>query len=144
MDVAVKMITEEQQEAARQAYFGEKGTEPPCPFCQKPRVKRSDYIRCLPCGVNWLQGENIFADPRIERHAQLIRELRSGNSRMGDGTAETSTTSESTRVWRDQQANAIRRKLGMPIPGERDLPVERTKKAPATAAPLTEAGVKAG
>ena len=31
--------------------------ELPCPFCQKPRSQRSDYIRCSPCGVNWLQSE---------------------------------------------------------------------------------------
>ena len=29
----------------------------PCPFCQKPRSQRSDYVRCSPCGINWLQSE---------------------------------------------------------------------------------------
>ena len=35
----------------------EQGTEPNCPFCQVPRVRRSDYIRCNGCGVNWLDQE---------------------------------------------------------------------------------------
>ena len=36
----------------------EEGTEPNCPFCQVPRVRRTDYIRCNDCGVNWLDIEN--------------------------------------------------------------------------------------
>ena len=35
----------------------EEGTEPPCPFCQVPRVRRTDYVRCNDCGVNWLDSE---------------------------------------------------------------------------------------
>lgn len=31
--------------------------ELPCPFCQKPRSQRSDYIRCQSCGINWLAEE---------------------------------------------------------------------------------------
>lgn len=46
----------EEQEAARQARLNEVGTMPPCPFCSRPRVERSDYIRCNPCGVNWIEG----------------------------------------------------------------------------------------
>jgi len=47
----------------------EGGTEAPCPFCQIPRMKRSDYIRCCKCGVNWLKGEDLTKDPRMSRNA---------------------------------------------------------------------------
>ena len=52
--------------------MNEVGTEPDCPFCQKPRVSRSDYIRCNRCGVNWLDSEMslpnyLNLDPRVAR-----------------------------------------------------------------------------
>jgi hypothetical protein len=75
----IKMMTLEEQEAARQYRLNESGTEPPCPRCGRERVSRSDYIRCNPCGLNWEKGENLDKDPRIERHAQLIRDTQSGN-----------------------------------------------------------------
>ena len=56
------MLTYEEQELNRQDRLNEKGTEPPCPFCKRPRVSRSDYIRCHPCGVNWLNEEMHFPD----------------------------------------------------------------------------------
>ena len=40
----------------------EVGTEPNCPFCQTPRVSRSDYIRCNPCGINWLDSERHLSE----------------------------------------------------------------------------------
>jgi uncharacterized Zn finger protein (UPF0148 family) len=40
----------------------EVGTEPPCPWCGIPRVRRSDYIRCNPCGTNWLDSERHLRD----------------------------------------------------------------------------------
>lgn len=43
------------------------GTESPCPFCRLPRCRRSDYLRCARCGVNWMNGEALDKDPRIER-----------------------------------------------------------------------------
>lgn len=46
----------------------EVGDEPPCPFCEKPRVTRSDYIRCNPCGMNWVNGTDIFKHP----HTRVI------------------------------------------------------------------------
>ena len=52
------MLTYEEQEAGRREKLAEAGTMPPCPFCQRPRVARSDYIRCLPCGINWLADES--------------------------------------------------------------------------------------
>lgn len=42
----------------------EQGTEPDCPFCGTPRVRRSDYIRCNPCGVNWLDEERDLKDSK--------------------------------------------------------------------------------
>ena len=53
----IKTLTYEQQEANRQERLSEAGTMPPCPFCHNPRVERSDYIRCLTCGINWLLEE---------------------------------------------------------------------------------------
>jgi hypothetical protein len=55
------------QEEARQERLAEAGTMPPCPFCLKPRVQRSDYVRCNPCGTNWLRGEDLIRDPRLSR-----------------------------------------------------------------------------
>lgn len=49
-----------------------KGTEPPCPFCGRPRLKRSNYIRCGRCGVNWCDGEKLDRDPSIERKAKML------------------------------------------------------------------------
>jgi hypothetical protein len=43
--------------AFRKLLVTEQGTEEPCPFCQMPRVRRSDYIRCNPCATNWLDSE---------------------------------------------------------------------------------------
>lgn len=65
------MLTED-QEALREMRRNEPGTEPPCPFCQRPRVSRSDYIRCNRCGVNWLDQEMhlpdyLNKDPRVAR-----------------------------------------------------------------------------
>ncbi len=68
-----KMMTLEEQEAARQERLNEKGTEPPCPWCERPRVRRSDYIRCNPCATNWINGEDISKDPRAERRVAMLR-----------------------------------------------------------------------
>ena len=51
------MLTFEEQIAASQKALNEVGSEPPCPFCHRARVLRSDYIRCNPCGMNWLVSE---------------------------------------------------------------------------------------
>lgn len=84
------MLTYEQQEANRQERLAEVGTEPACPFCQTPRVKRNDYIRCNPCGVNWLNGEDITTDPRKARKAEMLRTQGIASSRQDTGnTART-------------------------------------------------------
>lgn len=46
-------------------------TSLPCPFCGKPRSQRSDYIRCTPCGMNWLQGEDLDRNPKLSRAPYL-------------------------------------------------------------------------
>jgi hypothetical protein len=66
------MLTYEDQELNRLDRLSEVGTEPPCPFCGRAMVLRSDYIRCLPCGVNWLAEEMhlldyLNLDPRVAR-----------------------------------------------------------------------------
>lgn len=63
----MEMLDMETADALRALRKAEEGVEPPCPLCQRSRVTRSDYIRCNPCGVNWLDGEDISKDPRIER-----------------------------------------------------------------------------
>jgi ribosomal protein L37AE/L43A len=70
----IETMTLKEQEEARQERLNEVGSEPPCPFCQRQRVSRSDYIRCNPCGVNWLNEEMhlpnyLSADPRVARRA---------------------------------------------------------------------------
>jgi hypothetical protein len=49
--------------------FGGDLVEKPCPlYCGGlPRCRRSDYIRCSACGVNWVEGEDLSRHPKIER-----------------------------------------------------------------------------
>jgi len=66
------MDTAELMQTSRAERLAEAGTEPDCPFCQRPRVLRSDYIRCNRCGINWLAEEMhlpdyLNRDPRIAR-----------------------------------------------------------------------------
>jgi ribosomal protein L37AE/L43A len=75
------MMTPDEQEAARQERLNEVGTMPPCPFCHRPRVERSGYIRCNPCGKNWLNGEDITKDPRASR----TRGIPPTKTETGDG-----------------------------------------------------------
>ena len=63
----IEMMTSKQAEEARQYRLNEPGPELPCPFCNRPRVTRSDYIRCNQCGINWLDGEDLSRDPRLSR-----------------------------------------------------------------------------
>jgi hypothetical protein len=43
----------------------------PCPLCHRPRSQRSDYIRCTPCAMNWLPGEDLEKDARLSRAPYL-------------------------------------------------------------------------
>lgn len=68
----METLTHEQQDANRRDRLAEKGTEAKCPFCHKARVRRSSYIRCLPCGINWSDEEMglpnyLDLDPRVAR-----------------------------------------------------------------------------
>jgi ribosomal protein L37AE/L43A len=56
----------EQMSMTREQRLGELGSEPPCPQCGKPRVSRSSYIRCNPCGMNWGEGQDIFKHPHMK------------------------------------------------------------------------------
>jgi hypothetical protein len=56
------VMTDGEREARRQAVLNELGKEPPCPFCGRPRVARSSYIRCQRCGINWLDEEMGLRD----------------------------------------------------------------------------------
>jgi hypothetical protein len=51
------------------------GKEAPCPFCKKPRLRRSTYVRCAGCGINWNDGELLDRDPSIERRAAYLASL---------------------------------------------------------------------
>ena len=50
----------------REQRMAEKGNEPPCPFCRMPRVRRSSYVRCNPCGVNWSDGLDLSRNPHMK------------------------------------------------------------------------------
>lgn len=56
----------------REAKDGGELKELPCPLCGRPRSQRSDYIRCTPCATNWMDGENLDKDPRIERFKKMV------------------------------------------------------------------------
>jgi hypothetical protein len=86
----METMTHKQAEDLRRDRLNEVGTEPPCPFCNRPRVSRTDYIRCNPCGVNWLNEEMslpgyLESDPRVAR-----REA----ARTASGTRPTADTSK--------------------------------------------------
>ena len=83
------MMTLEQQEEARQERLNEPGTEPPCPMCGRPRVARSDYLRCHRCGMNWLNEEMHLRD-YLNRNPSAAR---SEAAHMGRGTRPTADTS---------------------------------------------------
>jgi ribosomal protein L37AE/L43A len=53
----------------------EVGDQPDCPFCGTARLKRTDYIRCGKCGVNWMDGEDLSCDPRESRRAGWMRNI---------------------------------------------------------------------
>jgi ribosomal protein L37AE/L43A len=91
-----RTMTYEEQEEARRERLAEVGTEPACPFCQRPRVRRSDYTRCDRCGVNWLDGEDLSKDPRNERKRAMLRTTGIGSTRpaTSDGVSPAGSTSE--------------------------------------------------
>lgn len=77
------MMGEQEQMVARQERLAEVGSEPPCPFCARPRVKRSSYIRCNPCGLNW--GK----DQATDRHPLATQPTASTTPEPRDSGAPT-------------------------------------------------------
>jgi ribosomal protein L37AE/L43A len=69
--------------------MSEVGTEPPCPFCQRPRVKRSDYVRCTYCGLNWLRDQNLSRNPNLN-----IRDIARLEKGTDSGALPAASTSE--------------------------------------------------
>jgi len=63
----------------------------PCPFCKLPRSQRSDYIRCNPCGINWLNEERHLpnylnrnpAAARSDARTVAVASKSAGTSRAG-------------------------------------------------------------
>jgi ribosomal protein L37AE/L43A len=62
----------ELMKSTREERLAEVGTEPPCPFCRRPRVSRSSYVRCNPCGINWL-NEEMDLPNYMERDPRVVR-----------------------------------------------------------------------
>jgi Zn-finger nucleic acid-binding protein len=88
------MLTYEQQEQNRQDRLSEVGTLPPCPMCGVLRVQRTDYIRCNPCGVNWLNGEDLDKNPKIARYKQMLEEQRRSSKDAGKQDTASSSARE--------------------------------------------------
>lgn len=86
----------------REQRLSEKGTESPCPICGKPRVKRTDYIRCNPCGLNWLSGEDLTLSPLLSREPYLTWKKKYVGSAGTTKTTETGTSAESTNTDQKQ------------------------------------------
>jgi hypothetical protein len=63
--------------------FEKGGGESPCPFCGLPRARRSDYIRCVRCGVNWIGGESLDRDPRTRRLEVFLEGIKA-HKKKGD------------------------------------------------------------
>lgn len=61
-------------------------TDLPCPFCGKPRSQRSDYVRCQPCGLNWLEGEDMSKSPLVSREPFLSSAYNRGTSASKEET----------------------------------------------------------
>lgn len=45
-----------------------------CPFCGKPRSQRSFYVRCQPCGINWVGDADLDKHPHIKRQVTPEKE----------------------------------------------------------------------
>jgi hypothetical protein len=96
------MLEEPDREVLREQRRNEPGSESPCPFCKRPRVRRDvgRYVRCNPCGINWLDEENIFPeyldqDPTISRHARVMAEGMGSSVKSKGGSASTAVGSTS-------------------------------------------------
>lgn len=59
------------EEALKEIREGGELKDLPCPLCGKPRSQRSDYVRCSPCGMNWMEGEDLNKSPLLSREPYL-------------------------------------------------------------------------
>lgn len=92
------MLTTEDQEALRRDRLAEVGTLSPCPFCQRPRVQRSTYVRCNPCGINWLD-EEMHLPNYLHRNPAACRSEEAGRQRASVSMAtKTASSVERTTV----------------------------------------------
>ena len=83
-------MTYEEQEAARAVQLAEVGTGPDCPMCGRPRCERSDYLRCLACGVNWCPGEDVTKPASMSRPDYLRTKAKQmGRLAQKSGTPDT-------------------------------------------------------
>lgn len=89
------MLTPQLQELTNQDRRNEVGTEPPCPFCKRPRVSRSNYIRCNPCGTNWLD-EEMHLPNYLNRNPAAARSEAARMARETKPTAGTSAEAVET------------------------------------------------
>ena len=80
----METLTYEQQEANRRDRLAEVGTLPECPMCGRARVQRSDYVRCNPCGLNWLEGDDLSRNPVHHRWERFIADTLRSSRRKGD------------------------------------------------------------
>lgn len=75
----------------RERLATEVGTEMGCPFCGVARVRRSDYVRCNGCGINWLDEERglpgyLDRDPGLARHdARMVTGVSKSAVISGEG-----------------------------------------------------------
>lgn len=93
----IEMMTPAQQEAARQERLAEVGTLSECPFCGKTRVRRSDYIRCNPCAINWLDQE-MHLPGYLSRNPAACRAEEAGRLRALASTATKTASSVAATV----------------------------------------------
>lgn len=96
-DMTAQEISEWMAELKREAREGGTLTDLPCPFCGKPRSQRSDYIRCQPCGVNWLDEEmhlEYQGRPYLSLDPRLVRQTP---ARMASATQPTADTGSAER-----------------------------------------------
>jgi len=82
------MDTLEYMQLTKEQRLNEVGTEAPCPFCQRPRVTRSSYIRCNRCGVNWGKEDDITKDPRLTKATGYLNPALNTGARPAKPTTD--------------------------------------------------------
>lgn len=63
-------VLESKQRLQKEIREGGELKELPCPFCRLPRCRRSNYIRCARCGINWL-GEEMHLNYKGKTYLDL-------------------------------------------------------------------------